>query len=102
MKKTTLVEEKKHFVRFLFSKQEVSRTIVFDVELICDICGQSEKYMEHVSLGVYTGLDIIRDPLLNEIINEVEWGYKNNILHVCKSHKEREIEQKIKELKENE
>lgn len=45
MKKTAIVKDKRHYVKFFFSKEEVSRTIVFDVELICDICGKSETFM---------------------------------------------------------
>lgn len=58
----------------------------------CDVCGETET--RKVSCGLYTGN--LPWPLFN--LMTIEFGYKNNTIHVCKSHKEKEIQAVVDEL----
>jgi len=103
MENILAVKSRTDYLNFFFIKQPTSETKHIDVERICDICGRKQYYTKVIFSGAYTGVDMWTTPYVFENkIKEGYWGHKSNVFHYCEAHKEREIDEKIKELKENE
>lgn len=73
-----------------------------DVEFSCDICGASEKSTKHELFGPYRNHVGWTEKHSENFLCDISFGYNDLTLVVCNTHTEKEIKQKIKELKENE
>lgn len=58
----------------------------------CDICGEEEN--RTTQYGLYTGK--IAWPLMK--LMSIKFGHKSNVIHVCATHKEKEIQEKVNTL----
>lgn len=94
------VREEKSYGGFFWNRCEIGRSLFYEKLGTCDICGNEYRWKYEKYVGLYTGL-MQFDHCPKELL-EIKWGYKNRVIDVCHFHKEREIDEKIKQLKADE